>query len=83
MKVSADQITVRNADQVIADVAKAFAQGDHVIDFSAVKHVDSSLLAVLLAAKRVLKSDKTLELQHPPAQLNSLIAAYGVQSLFS
>lgn len=83
MKVSADQITVRNGDQVIAEVSKAFALGDHVIDFSAVRHVDSTALAVILAAKRVLKSDKTLELQHPPAQLNSLIAAYGVQSLFS
>jgi phospholipid transport system transporter-binding protein len=83
MKVSADQITVRNGDQVIAEGAKAFALGDHVIDFSAVRHVDSTALAVILAAKRVLKSDKTLELQHPPAQLNSLIAAYGVQSLFS
>jgi phospholipid transport system transporter-binding protein len=83
MKVSVDQITVRNGEQVIAEVAKAFALGDHIIDFSAVKHVDSTVLAVVLAARRVLKSDKTLELQHPPAQLNSLIAAYGVQSLFS
>ena len=83
MKVSADQITVSNGEQVIAEAAKAFALGDHVIDFSAVRHVDSTALAVILAAKRVLKSDKTLELQHPPAQLNSLIAAYGVQSLFS
>lgn len=83
MKVAADHITVRNGDEVIAQVAKAFAQGDHVIDFSAVKQIDSTALAVILAAKRVLKSDKTLELQHPPVQLDSLIAAYGVQSLFS
>lgn len=83
MKIEADHITVRNGDQVIAEVSKAFAKGDHVIDFSAVKQVDSTALAVILAAKRVLKSDKTLELQHPPAQLDSLIAAYGVQSLFS
>ena len=82
MKVSADQITVHNGSEVIAEVAKAFASGDHVIDFSQVKHVDSTALAVILAAKRALKSNKTLELQHPPAQLGSLIAAYGVQSLF-
>ncbi|MCR2745136.1 STAS domain-containing protein [Limnobacter parvus] len=83
MKVQADHITVRNGDQVIAEVTKAFANGDHVIDFSSVKQIDSTALAVILAAKRALKSDKTLELQHPPAQLDSLIAAYGVQSLFS
>lgn len=83
MRIEADHITVRNGDQVIADLAKAFANGDHVIDFSLVKQIDSTALAVILAAKRALKSDKTLELQHPPAQLDSLIAAYGVQSLFS
>ena len=82
MKIAADSITVRNGDQIIADVTKAFAQGDHVIDFSAVQQIDSTALAVILAAKRALKSDKTLELQHPPSQLDSLIAAYGVQSLF-
>lgn len=83
MKLDVEEITVRNGDKVIALLGKAFAQGDHVIDFSSVRHVDSTALAVILAAKRMLKSDKTLELQHPPAQLNSLIAAYGVQSLFS
>lgn len=83
MQVAVDHITVRNGDQVIAEVTKAFSTGDHVIDFSRVTHVDSTVLAVILAARRVLKSDKTLELQHRPAQLDSLIAAYGVQSLFS
>lgn len=83
MKIDVDHITVHNGGQVIAAVTRAFEQGDHVIDFSGVKRVDSSVLAVLLAAKRVLKSDKTLELQHRPEQLDSLIAAYGVQSLFS
>lgn len=83
MKIGVDQITVRNGEQLIAAVTKAFSQGDHVIDFTGVKVIDSTSLAVILAAKRVLKSDKTLELQHCPAQLDSLIAAYGVQSLFS
>lgn len=82
MKISVDQITVRTGDQVLAEVTKSFLAGDHVIDFSAVKHIDSTALAVILAARRVLKSDKKLELQHPPQQLDSLIAAYGVQSLF-
>ena len=83
MKIEADQITVRNGGPLIAEVTQAVAQGDHIIDFSTVRHVDSTALAVILAARRVLESDKTLELQHPPAQLSSLIAAFGVQSLFS
>lgn len=83
MKISADKIEVSNGDLVIAEVCRAVGQGDHVIDFSNVKNVDSTVLAVLLAAKRSLKTDKTLQLQHAPAQLQSLVAAYGVQSLFS
>ena len=83
MKISAEQITVKNGKQVIAEVTQAVRQGDSVIDFSAVKHIDSTAIAVLLAAKRVLKTDKTLQVQHAPTQLQSLIAAYGVQSLFS
>ena len=83
MKINQESITVRNGDKVIKAVTEAFQQGDHVLDFSGVKNMDSTALAVILAAKRMLKSDKTLELQHAPEQLNSLIAAYGVQSLFS
>ncbi|HEX4856998.1 MAG TPA: STAS domain-containing protein [Limnobacter sp.] len=82
MKLAVEEITVRNGGAVLEQLRKGLGQGDHVIDFSAVKHIDSTALAVILAARRMLKSDKSLELQHPPAQLNSLIAAYGVQSLF-
>lgn len=83
MKISFDKIEVSNGDKVIAEVAQAMAKGDHVIDFSNVKNVDSTVLAVILAAKRALKTDKSLQLQHAPDQLQSLVAAYGVQSLFS
>jgi phospholipid transport system transporter-binding protein len=82
MKLAVEEITVRNGHVVIEEVGRALSQGDHVIDFSSVRHVDSTALAVILAAKRAIKPGKSLELQHPPAQLDSLIAAYGVQSLF-
>ncbi|HEY1057390.1 MAG TPA: STAS domain-containing protein [Limnobacter sp.] len=87
MKISADTITVRNGEQIIDEVTKAVAAGDRVLDFSNVKHIDSTALAVVLAAKRVAskggaQTDKTLQLQHAPTQLQSLVAAYGVQSLF-
>ncbi len=83
MKVDVDYITVQNGDQVIADIHDAFSSGDHVIDFSSVRQIDSTALAVILAAKRALGANKTIELQHCSAQLNNLIAVYGVQSLFS
>ncbi|MCQ8897458.1 STAS domain-containing protein [Limnobacter humi] len=87
MKISAEAITVRNGEQVIAEVTKAVAGGDRVLDFSNVQHIDSTALAVVLAAQRVAarhasQTDKTLQLQHTPTQLQSLVAAYGVQSLF-
>jgi ABC-type transporter Mla MlaB component len=82
MLITSQEITVRNGDLVLSEVVKACACEDSIIDFSNVRQVDSTVLAVLLAAKRVLKSDKKLELMNPPAQLDSLIAAYGVQSLF-
>lgn len=83
MQIQATEITVRNGVQVIAEITQAVKAGDSVLDFSSVKHIDSTALAAILAAKRVLKSDKKLELLHAPAQLDSLIEAYGVQSLFS
>ena len=82
MRVSASEITVHNGDKVLAEVIRAFEAGDSVLDFSGVTRIDSTALALILAAKRVLKSDKKMELLHAPEQLNSLIQAYGVQSLF-
>jgi phospholipid transport system transporter-binding protein len=83
MQIKAKFIKVGNGQQVIAEVCRAVEQGDTVIDFSNVESVDSTALAVILAARRVQKKGASaLELVHPPAQLQALVAAYGVQSLF-
>lgn len=83
MRINAEFIKVGNGQQIIADVCRAVEQGDTVIDFSQVKSVDSTVLVVILAARRVQKKGASaLELLHPPAQLQALVAAYGVQSLF-
>ena len=85
MKISETQITVKNGDKVIEQVCQSVAQGDLEIDFSQVQQIDSTALAVVLAAQRAARSNnsgKKLELVNPPAQLHSLIAAYGVQLLF-
>jgi len=83
MLIEFDSISVRNGDRILAQVTEAVGKGDCVLDFSRVKSVDSTALAVLLTAQRVArKTDKTLQLQHLPAQVGSLVKAYGVQSLF-
>lgn len=83
MQINAEVIKVGNGQQIIAEVCKAVAHGDAVIDFSGVKSVDSTVLAVIFAARRAQKKGAAaLQLLHPPAQLQALVAAYGVQSLF-
>lgn len=82
MKISATEISVRNGEKVIKEVTKAVRTGDVEIDFASVAQIDSTALAVILAAKRVLPEGKSLSLKNQPVQLDSLIQAYGVQSLF-
>ncbi|MDX1668884.1 MAG: STAS domain-containing protein [Limnobacter sp.] len=83
MKISNPEITVRNAGEVLQQVLAAVKKGDFELDFASVQKIDSSALAVILSAKRALPQGKTLNLANQPAQLDSLISAYGVQSLFS
>lgn len=83
MQVQVESIKVGNAQQVIADVCRSLDQGDAVLDLSQVKTVDSSVLAVVFAARRHAKNKAiVLQVLHPPAQMQALVAAYGVQSLF-
>lgn len=82
MKLAVAEISVRNGEKVINEVTRAVRSGDLEIDFASVSHIDSTALAVILAAKRVLPAGKTLEIKNQPSQLDSLIQAYGVQSLF-
>jgi len=82
MKLNVPEITVHNADKLIAQISKSVASGDTTLDFEGVKTLDSSALAVVLAARRAA-GGKPLQLQNLPAQFQSLAAAYGVQSLFA
>lgn len=83
MKLDFDQITVHNADKVINVIEKMIKGGDVTLDFSGVRRVDSSLLAVIFAARRAASNQgKALQLQNLPSQMDGFIQAYGVQSLF-
>lgn len=82
MKISNSEITVRNGGKVLSEVLSSIRKGDTELDFQAVKKIDSTALAVILAAKRSLPDGKSLSISNQPAQLSSLVAAYGVQSLF-
>lgn len=82
MKLSNSEITVRNGGKVLSEVLASIRSGNTSFDFQSVKKIDSTALAVILAAKRALPEGKTLAIINQPDQLNSLVAAYGVQSLF-
>lgn len=82
MKISLPEITVHNAEKVLAEVTQALKAGDLVVDFSGVKKIDSSALAVVMGARRAA-GGKPLQLLNLPEQFSSLVAAYGVQSLFA
>ena len=53
-----------------------------VIDCSALKDFDSTVLAVLLAWQKRLQADgMTLKVEHPPEKLKVLAGVYGVSGL--
>jgi len=82
MKLSQSEITVHNADQILKELTRAIAAGDLTVDFSDVRKIDSSALALVLGARRAA-GGKALQLLNLPEQFTGLIAAYGVQSLFA
>lgn len=74
-------LTVSNATAVLEQGLRALEQ-QSVIDMAAVKTVDSSAVAVLLAWQRAAKARKRmLTFQNLPTNLRSLIALYGVDDL--
>jgi len=82
MKISSSEIKVHNAEKVLAEVTQALKAGDFTVDFSGVKSIDSSALALVMGVRRAA-GGKPLQLLNLPEQFSSLVAAYGVQSLFA
>ena len=75
-------LTFSNATAVLEQGLQALAQQQSVIDMGAVKTVDSSAVAVLLAWQRAAHAGKmALTFENLPANLRSLIALYDVDDL--
>jgi anti-anti-sigma regulatory factor len=69
-------VTLHNVAATSAALLQAIQAGDHVIDASAVTQADSSLMALLLQARRSAQNVRVTGLS-PRAQ--QLMALYGVQ----
>ncbi|MCS6945513.1 MAG: STAS domain-containing protein [Sutterellaceae bacterium] len=84
MKIDAAAITMDNAGTLVEAGLAAIARGDTVVDLSAVRSVDSSAVALLLAFYRAARAQgKTLALHGVPDALVSLARLYGVESLLA
>ncbi len=83
MQISSHELTLYNGQQILAEIQAALKNGDYTLDFKHVKRTDSVVLALLLAARRHLDNLSVLKIVNPPPQLDALIQAYGVQSLFN
>lgn len=75
-------LTFNNAQTVLDAGLRAIADGQHQIDLGDLTAVDSSAVATLLAWQRAAReSGKALTFSNFPANLQSLIALYGVGEL--
>jgi phospholipid transport system transporter-binding protein len=80
-----ERLTLGEAGATLAALRRALAgQGDAelVIDASALRHFDSSAVAVLLELRReALAQGRTLRVLRWPERLQALVGLYGVQDL--
>ncbi|MBV2235886.1 MAG: STAS domain-containing protein [Sterolibacterium sp.] len=75
-------MTLAEASALLATGASMLAEAETVFDLSAVESVDSSSLAVIFGWLRQAQAqEKTLCIAHPPRDLLSLAALYGVTEL--
>ncbi|GAB4465146.1 MAG: STAS domain-containing protein [Burkholderiaceae bacterium] len=82
MKVDAASISNENAAALLNAGIDAIRAGDADFDLSAVRQVDSSAVALLLAWQREAQSrGARLALSGLPAALKSLATLYGVDEL--
>jgi phospholipid transport system transporter-binding protein len=81
------QLTLRDAKATLAALTPAIAAapaGTIVLDASALTHIDSSALAVLLECRRMAEQRQCkFEVQNAPPRLAELARLYGVQELLA
>lgn len=82
MRIEADDMSLANATLLASLGIAAIQGGDTSFDLSAVRTCDSSALVVLLAWQRTaLASGRSIQVSGAPADMLSLAAVYGVDSL--
>jgi len=75
-------MTLPDATSLLAEGGAALTGNETIFDLSAVTDVDSSAIAVIFGWLRKARQDgKTLRILHPPEDLLSLAAVYGVTEL--
>lgn len=83
MKLQSQPITMTTAHTAYDAVDRAVSQGDATIDLADIQQVDSSVVALLLHAQRILKvRNQSLRVVNAPAALSRLLAVYGLETLF-
>lgn len=80
-----ERLTLDDAENVLRDLRRAASgQGDVTLDAGALRHFDSSAVAVLLELRRELQREgRALHVAHWPERLRDLIQVYGVGDLLA
>lgn len=73
-------LTLANASSCADALEAAISQGECSVDAAALTRCDSSVIAVLLKARRIDKTKK-IEILNPPPMLLSLATLYGARKL--
>lgn len=82
MKLQANELTHANVAALLEGGRAAIGAGDLAIDLTAVRQVDSSAVALLLAWQRdAAARGGCIALSNVPPALTSLITLYGVDRL--
>lgn len=75
-------MTLADASMLLARGGSALTGAETVFDLSAVETIDSSSIAVIFGWLRQAQAQgKTIRIAHPPRDLLSLAALYGVTEL--
>ena len=84
MKFEAADRTFVDASRVKKQIDRALAGGDAVLDFEGVEHVDSTVVALVLHARRRASSlGLVLDVRNEPAGFRELVHVYGLDEMFA
>lgn len=82
MRIGDNAVTSANVGGIKKAVMKAIDSGDAVLDLSECTRVDSTALALILAARRrAAARGLELEIKGAPASIEDLARVYGLESL--